>query len=378
LILTVLLITFIGGLNQELNPSYDARGTREKGSYRVEGNGGILYTLRNGVPSYTHYNSRGDVTAKTDDTSKVTYQALYEAYGKRTVETGSTLDRQKANTKDEDPTGLLNEGMRYRDLDTGVFLTRDPLGFKAGPNLYTYVNQNPWTHFDPEGLEPEEIPQDIFNFGKAIVEGAIDAAKYEAKNAPAQIAAAKQAGENLVKTIDKGAEDLAKVTEKALSNIEKAGEAGAKDAQAAKSASGDKGASTNGGSPGEKTAQQTSTESGKQSSTQEHHSDPKFMGGDKDQPTTKMSTSEHQELHSDLNKFLKNVTDKNGNDMSPRKGNSGADIRQNFTRDERVDAMRDFYNQNESKYPQAAKDFHAQHPATPPPPPPPVMQENSN
>jgi len=51
-----------------------------------------------------------------------------------------------------DPTGLLNEGFRYRDPATGTFLTRDPLGFKAGLNNYTYVHQNPWTHFDPEGL----------------------------------------------------------------------------------------------------------------------------------------------------------------------------------------------------------------------------------
>jgi uncharacterized protein RhaS with RHS repeats len=50
---------------------------------------------------------------------------------------------------------LLNEGFRYRDLDTGTFITRDPLGFKAGPNNYTYVEQNPWTHFDPEGLVNE-------------------------------------------------------------------------------------------------------------------------------------------------------------------------------------------------------------------------------
>ena len=42
--------------------------------------------------------------------------------------------------------------MRYRDLETGTFLTRDPLGFVDGPNVYTYVNQNPWTKFDPHGL----------------------------------------------------------------------------------------------------------------------------------------------------------------------------------------------------------------------------------
>ena len=41
----------------------------------------------------------------------------------------------------------------YRDLETGVFLTRDPAGFVDGPNAYTYVRQNPWTKFDPEGLQ---------------------------------------------------------------------------------------------------------------------------------------------------------------------------------------------------------------------------------
>ena len=38
------------------------------------------------------------------------------------------------------------------------FLTRDPLGFKAGPNMYTYVHQNPWTKFDPEGLDDNKQP----------------------------------------------------------------------------------------------------------------------------------------------------------------------------------------------------------------------------
>lgn len=43
--------------------------------------------------------------------------------------------------------------MRYRDLESGVFITRDPAGFVDGPNVYTYVRQNPWTSFDPDGLE---------------------------------------------------------------------------------------------------------------------------------------------------------------------------------------------------------------------------------
>jgi RHS repeat-associated protein len=31
------------------------------------------------------------------------------------------------------------KGFRYRDIETGVWLSRDPAGFVDGPNLYAYV-----------------------------------------------------------------------------------------------------------------------------------------------------------------------------------------------------------------------------------------------
>lgn len=129
-----------------------------RGSDWGGGVGGVLYTLRASEggavysAGFNFYNSRGDVVAKTDEGGDFTWQGAYEAFGKRTREVGKNQDRQRGNTKDEDPTGLLNEGFRYRDLETGVWLSRDPAGFVDGPNLYAYVNQNPWTHFDPDGL----------------------------------------------------------------------------------------------------------------------------------------------------------------------------------------------------------------------------------
>ena len=137
-----------------------------RGSDWGGGVGGILYSLHNttttnsstgqtqttSVPSFDHYDARGDVATQTNNAGTVTYQGEYEAWGTRTAEYGSDADRQRANTKEEDPTGLLDEGMRYRDLETGVFLTRDPLGMVDGPNEYAYVRQNPWSKFDPEGL----------------------------------------------------------------------------------------------------------------------------------------------------------------------------------------------------------------------------------
>ena len=122
------------------------------------GVGGMVYSIKkdeNGNPEIicSHANHRGDVIARSDTSGSLTSFALYEAYGTRPYEWGSDPDRQKANTKEEETDlGLLNEGMRYRDLETGVFLTRDPIGYKDGPNVYCYVHCNPITSFDPLGL----------------------------------------------------------------------------------------------------------------------------------------------------------------------------------------------------------------------------------
>lgn len=96
--------------------------------------------------------------------------------------------------------------------------------------------------------------------------------------------------------------------------------------------------------------------------TQEHHSDPRFMGGDPNQPRTTMSAPRHDQLHRDLLEFLRNKTDGRGHDMCPRPGNSGRTIRRNFSRQERLEAMAEFYKKYRNEYPDAARDFFGQHP----------------
>ena len=93
------------------------------------GVGGLLYSSRSeSVASsrtlrYNLSNGRGDIVAQTDQYASLTWTASYEAYGKRTRQTGENKDKQRGNSKDEDPTGLLNEGFRYRDIETGVWLS---------------------------------------------------------------------------------------------------------------------------------------------------------------------------------------------------------------------------------------------------------------
>lgn len=155
-------LSFSGGTSAIEFTTNAASPTAEhiRGSDLGGGIGGILFTLHGGANlAFNFYDGRGDVVGQVNAAGSMAYNASYEAFGTRTVEGGSTVDRQKANTKDEDPTGLLNEGFRYRDLATGTFITRDPAGFVDGPNVYAYVKQNPWTHFDPEGLNDETIGQ---------------------------------------------------------------------------------------------------------------------------------------------------------------------------------------------------------------------------
>ena len=75
------------------------------------GVGGMLYSLRGSVGGnggggsgstikFSHSNGRGDVVAQTGASGSLTWAASYEAFGKRPVEVGTNLDRQRANTKE--------------------------------------------------------------------------------------------------------------------------------------------------------------------------------------------------------------------------------------------------------------------------------------
>jgi hypothetical protein len=93
-----------------------------------------------------------------------------------------------------------------------------------------------------------------------------------------------------------------------------------------------------------------------------HHSHPKFCYGKKKQDLAFVCAAKHQDLHNDLNRFLRDVKDSKGNDMSPRKGNSGADIRDHFSPEQCRDAMARFYRGPGKKYRDAANKFFDQHP----------------
>lgn len=92
--------------------------------------------------------------------------AVLESYsfderGNKTVVTSAGIDSPKTfvgslSVQDEmADTGLYLMGHRWMDPSLGRFLSRDPIGFQGGLNLYSYAGNNPTTFADPTGLNPD-------------------------------------------------------------------------------------------------------------------------------------------------------------------------------------------------------------------------------
>ena len=78
-------------------------------------------------------------------------EELYDAVGMPLV-TSINPWRFSSKRADEE-TGFVNFGRRYYNPSTARWVTADPLGLSAGPNLYAYLFNNPMIQFDLYGLE---------------------------------------------------------------------------------------------------------------------------------------------------------------------------------------------------------------------------------
>ncbi|WP_221450560.1 hypothetical protein [Pseudoteredinibacter isoporae] len=63
-----------------------------------------------------------------------------------------------------------------------------------------------------------------------------------------------------------------------------------------------------------------------------------------------------------MNRFLENKTDGFGSNMRPSSNSIGFDIQENFTRDECLGALCDFYKGPGAEFKDTADDFFKQHP----------------
>jgi RHS repeat-associated protein len=137
----------------ELNASGTVTATNTWGA-----NG--LVSRRVGTTSTFYvYDPQGSVAERLDASENVVSSDLYDAYGNKLAGNPNNdpygYDGQWGYYTDSE-TGLALCTFRYYDPSNGRWLTRDPIGYRGGVDLYGYVGDDPANAVDSLGHTREE------------------------------------------------------------------------------------------------------------------------------------------------------------------------------------------------------------------------------
>jgi len=121
---------------------------------------------------YFHDDELGTPLRATDKSGAVVWSADYDSFGRATVRTTGTnpvtINLRLAGQYFDAETGLHYNDRRYYDTDTGRYVTRDPIGFEGGINLYGYAGHSPTNFIDPTG-EFIPIACIAINYGRCMI-----------------------------------------------------------------------------------------------------------------------------------------------------------------------------------------------------------------
>jgi len=107
---------------------------------------------------YYHADGLGSITALTDSTGKVVQTYDYDSFGNLKDQMNRVKQPYAFTGREWDKeTGLYYYRARYYDPMEGRFISKDPIGFEGGINLYNYGESNPINNTDPFGLRPPTI-----------------------------------------------------------------------------------------------------------------------------------------------------------------------------------------------------------------------------
>ena len=140
----------------------------------------LAQTDTNGNTHYLHQDRLGSVYLLTNPDGTPIQWTHYTAYGQAvpTDANGNILPANNTRTNlgfqghpQDLQTGLVHMRARHYRPDWGRFLTQDPIGLFAGPNLYAFVGSAPLLWRDPLGLE-KASPNQFFLGGDPTIAGA--------------------------------------------------------------------------------------------------------------------------------------------------------------------------------------------------------------
>ena len=126
----------------------------------------IKNDFRNGSDNaktyYYHKDGMGSITSLTDKDGKEIEKYIYNAFGKMTIydEEDNKLEESQFDNpysftgrEHDSETGLHYHRARYYNPELARWISEDPIEFNSGDmNLYRYVENNPLSWVDPDGL----------------------------------------------------------------------------------------------------------------------------------------------------------------------------------------------------------------------------------
>lgn len=101
------------------------------------------------LPIHDH---NGNISALLDHSGNLVEHYSFSSFGEEESSQTQINPWRFASKRCDPETGLIYFGRRYYAPTLGRWITQDPLGFQAGPNLYSYVENNPLNNIDPYGL----------------------------------------------------------------------------------------------------------------------------------------------------------------------------------------------------------------------------------
>jgi len=116
----------------------------------------LISMNRASVNSYYYYDGLGSVKQLTDTSETVIASYTYDGYGNLIASTGSSNNAYGFTGEQQfgEADGLVFLRARYYIPRIGRFMSRDPLGYESGLNLYSYCNNNPINISDPMWEHP--------------------------------------------------------------------------------------------------------------------------------------------------------------------------------------------------------------------------------
>ena len=115
---------------------------------------GLLFDIDDTGRSVCHIDGQGSTRVTSNGNQQIVTVAVYDAFGNEVHLIGDERDYGYASNYryyTDRTTGLQYLKSRYYDPLLGRFISRDPIRYQGGINLYAYVENNPIMWVDPSG-----------------------------------------------------------------------------------------------------------------------------------------------------------------------------------------------------------------------------------